>query len=149
MTAGSYITEFKDAVITVLEDNKASLGNFTRISERDEDPAVLSTSGDMPILIVIPLADRSDRVKWTIGGTELWHDFSITIIGYYLYNNLDDEIVTLRKYGYAALELFRGTGAHLGNGHIYSGNLDVGYFVMVDYPIYRWVLTLQVMMIEP
>jgi hypothetical protein len=137
------------ALKVILEANKPALGNFTRISERDEDPAVVSNSGDMPILVVIPLADRPDRMRMSIGSTEVYHDFSIVIIGYYLYNNLDDEIKTLRGYGYACFDLFRGTAAKLAYAHVYSASLDVGYFVMVDYPIYRWILTLNAKMIEP
>jgi hypothetical protein len=151
MASVTYINEAVDAVKAALNANVVALGNFTRISERDEDPAVLSTSGDMPIMVVIPLADKPDRMRLTMGTSgEVYHDFSISIIGYYLYANLDDDIRTLRGYGYTCFDLFRGSGdPHLGNAHVYAASLDVGYFVMVDYPIYRFICTLNVRMIEP
>jgi hypothetical protein len=151
MTSISYINGATDAVIARLNAAKSTLGNFTRISERDEDPAVLSTSGDMPIMIVIPLADRPDRVGMTMGGGgELRHDFSISIIGYHLYNTLDDDLRTLRGYAFTVLDLFRlGANAQIGSAHVYSASVDVGYFVMIDYPIYRYIVTLNCKMIEP
>ena len=86
MTSISYINGATDAVIARLNAAKTTLGDFTRITERDEDPAVLSTSGEMPIMVVIPLADRPDRIRMTQGeGGEVYHDFSISIIGYHLY----------------------------------------------------------------
>jgi hypothetical protein len=152
MASITYINAATDAVIARLNANKASLGNFTRISERDEDPAVLSTSGDMPIMIVIPLADRPDRLTWTQGetGGELRHDFSISIIGYHLYSTLDDDLRTLRGYAFTVADLFRlGATSQVGSAHVNSATVDVGYFVMIDYPIYRFICTLNLKMIEP
>lgn len=148
MSAVTTINNFTDAVIAKLNANKASLGNFTRISERDEDPAYLSNSLDMPILIVIPLADRPDRMRMTMGSTEMYHDFSISIVGYYLFENLDTAIRTLRGYGYNCIDLFRGSDALEGGCHIYSATLDVGYSVIIDNPVYRFILTMNVKVIE-
>jgi len=141
------INEFVDGVKVKLNAASSSLGNFTRISERDEDPNVISQSRDMPILIVIPLADRPDRIRWTMGGDELYHDFSISIIGYYLFTDID-ALRTVRGYGYNCLDLFRGTNSMIANCHIYSATLNVGYFVIIDYPIYRFILTMNVKSIE-
>ena len=150
MVAVTYINAVIDEIKTRLNSNVATLGNFTRISERDEDPAILSTSGDMPIFIVIPLADRADRIKMTMGdGGEVYHDFSISIVGYYLYDNLDDNIRTLRGYGYNCLDLFRGLNSKIATAQVYSATLDIGYFIITDYPIYRTILTLRATMIEP
>jgi hypothetical protein len=143
------INNFTDEVILRLNANKATMGNFTRISERDEDPQYLSNSKDMPILIVIPLADRPDRIKMTMGGTEMYHDFSISIVGYYLFQNLDTAIRTLRGYGYNCVDLFRGGNSKVAGCHVYSATLDVGYFIIVDNPVYRFILTMQVKAIEP
>lgn len=146
-----YIDGAVDAVIALLNANSAQLGNFTRISERDEDPAVISTTGDMPILVVIPLADRPDRVRFTMGmGGELQHDFSISIIGYHLYENLDPStnLRQLRTYAFSCLDLFRGVNSQVGSAYVYSATVDVGYYVMVDNPIYRWIVTLNLKMIE-
>lgn len=151
MASITYINAATDAVIARLNAAKSTLGNFTRITERDEDPAILSTSGDMPIMVVIPLADRPDRVSMTMGDTggELRHDFSISIIGYHLYNTLDDDLRTLRAYAFTVLDLFRlGANRQVGSAHVYSASVDVGYFVMVDYPIYRYIVTLNCKMIE-
>jgi hypothetical protein len=147
----SYIDGAVDAVIAALNANCAQLGNFTRISERDEDPAVISTTGDMPIIVVIPLADRPDRVKYSMGmGGELQHDFSISIIGYHLYENLDpsSNLRQLRTYAFSALDLFRGAGSQVGSAFVYSATVDIGYYVMVDNPVYRWIVTLNLKMIE-
>jgi hypothetical protein len=151
MASITYINAATDAVIARLNAAKSTLGNFTRITERDEDPAVLSTSGDMPIMVVIPLADRPDRVSMTMGDTggELRHDFSISIIGYYLYENLDDNLRTLRGYAFTILDLFRlGANSQVGSAHVYSATVDVGYFVMIDYPVYRAIITLNCKLIE-
>ena len=50
------INDFVDGVKVKLNAANTALGSFTRISERDEDPAQLSQSRDMPILIIIPLS---------------------------------------------------------------------------------------------
>ena len=147
MSSIDLINNFVDGVKVKLAAS-TTLGTPTRISERDEDPAVLSQAGDMPILIVIPLADRADRLRWTMGGDELYHDFSISIIGYYLDQNLIENLRTLRGYGFACLDLFRGVDSMIGGCHIYSATLDVGYFSMIDYPIYRFILTMNVKSIE-
>ena len=151
MASITYINSATDAVIARLNAAKSTLGNFTRISERDEDPAVLSTSGDMPIMIVIPLADKPDRINFTMGGGgELYHNFSISIIGYHLYATLDDDLRSLRGYAFTVLDLFRsGANAQIGSAYVYSASVDVGYFVMIDYPIYRYIVTLNCKMIEP
>lgn len=150
MASITYINAVTDEVISRLNANKASLGNFTRISERDEDPAVISQSGDMPIMVVIPLADRPDRVKVTQGGGgELEHNFSVSIIGYHLYTTLDDDLRTLRGYAFTVLDLFRSsTGIQVASAHVTGASVDVGYFVMIDYPIYRYIITLNLRMIE-
>ena len=143
------INNFVDGVKVKLNAANVELGGFTKISERDEDPsALVRTKSYLPILIVIPLADRPDRIRWTMGGDEVYHDFSISIVGYYIFSDIDTALRTLRGYGFNCMDLFRGDNSMIGGCHIYSATLDVGYFVLENFPIYRFVLTMNVKSIE-
>jgi hypothetical protein len=103
----------------------------------------------MPIMVVIPLADRPDRIRMTMGdGGEFQHDFSVSIIGYHLYGTLENDLRTLRGYAFTLIDLFRGKNAQVASAQVYSATVDVGYFVMIDYPIYRYIITLNAKMIE-
>jgi hypothetical protein len=150
MTSTSYIDGVTDAIKTLLNANTATLGSFTTILERDEDPSVIGTRQDLPVLVVIPLGDKPDRVTLTMGsGGEMYHNFSVLITGYYHYDSLTTEIRTMRGYAFSCIDLFRGSAAKVGYGHIYSGSVNPGYYVMVDNPVYRWEVILNIKMLEP
>ena len=101
-----------------------------------------------PQLIKRGIGSRSVWKDGQVCG-EVYHDFSVTIIGYFLFTNLDDDIVSLRAYALNVVDLFRGANSRVAaKAHVYSATADVGYYVIVDYPIYRFIVTLNVRMIE-
>ena len=148
MTSTAYINLVTDGVISTLNANKAALGDFVTIYERDQEPSVLADHKDLlPVLVVMPLTNP-DSVKMTMGGSEMYHNFSLSITGYYSFDNLTDDIRTMRGYAYDCLDLFRGTNSKVSHAHVYSGSVNPGYFVMVDTPIYKWIVRLNMKMLE-
>lgn len=150
MSSKDYVNAVTDEVISRLIENKDVLG-FVRILERDEEPSVLADSpGLMPTLIVQPLSGKSDAAVMTMGTTgEMYHGFALSISGYYLFNELNTDIRTMRGNAYTCLDLFRGVNQQVSYAYVTGANLDPGYFIIVDKQVYKWVVTLRFTMIEP
>jgi len=151
MTSTAYINLVTDAIISRLNTNKTALGNFLSVKERDQEPSVLADHPDLlPVVVVMPLANRADSISITTGGTEIQHKFSLSISGYYLFNDLDDDIRTMRGYAYTCFDLFRtATGRQISYAQCTGGSVNPGYFVLTDKPIYKWIVTLNLNMMEP
>lgn len=121
------------------------------ILDRDEDPAVLSDSPEgLPTICVIPLGDRPLDVTYFIG-TDTEIDFNVIIAGYYRATsnetNGEDvyaDIAALRQRGLDCVQLFTGSNAYFSPGVVYHAKVELGYFEIVDYVIYKFVVTLNV-----
>ena len=126
------------------------------ILDRDENPAVLADSPEgLPAICVIPIGDKADGIKPYIGSADWEHRFQVVIAGYYRATsnetrgeNIYDDIATLRKKAYDCAELFRGNNAFFQPGCISDVKVELGYFIMVDYVIYKFLVTLSVTTIE-
>jgi len=151
MTSTATINAVTDAIITRLNTNVVALGNFIAIKERDQEPSVLAESASyLPVIVVMPLSNKVDTFTETIGTTgEIYHRFSFSISGYYVFSGLDADIRTMRGYAYTCLDLFRGSNSQVSIAHVTGGTVDPGYFVLVDKPLYKWIVTLNMIMIEP
>jgi len=120
------------------------------ILDRDEDPAVLADSPEgLPAICVIPIGDKPDAMSPYISSYDWLHRFNVMVAGYYRATsnqtrgeNIYDDIATLRGKGYDCVELFKGSGAWFNPGVIKDVRLELGYYEMVDYVIYRFVITL-------
>ena len=120
------------------------------ILDRDEDPAVIADSPmGLPAICVFPIGDKSDNMNYSYGSYDVEHEFSVVIVGYYRANDNEtrgediyDDIGALRTIAYNCSELFQGAGAWFTPGVIHHSKLELGYFEVVDYVIYRFVLTL-------
>lgn len=151
MTSTAYINLVTDEIISRLNTNKVALGNFISVKERDQEPSVLADHPDLtPVLVVMPLSNKPDVMDITTGGTEIQHKFSLSITGYYIFNDLDDDIRTMRGYAYTCFDLFRTVnGRQVSYAQVIGGSVNPGYFVLVDKPIYKWIVTLNMTMMEP
>ena len=126
------------------------------ILDRDEDPAVLADSPEgLPAICVIPIGDKSDNIKPYIGSADWEHRFQVVIAGYYRATgnetrgeDIYDDIDTLRKKAYDCAELFRGNNAFFQPGCIYDIRVELGYYEVVDFIIYKFVITLSVTTFE-
>ena len=155
MTAFTSISGAASAVRTRIWTNKATLGNIQVIKDRDEDPAILADNAiDLPMVCVIPLGDSPDKIAFSMGSNDWIHEFDLIIVGYYRFS-LDNtnpfaDIDVVRKYSFDTLELFRGaTLAGFYPGCNAKGaTIDIGYFMVTDYIIYRYDITLKCTMIE-
>lgn len=127
-----------EGVVNRLEDYKYQLGYVETVAKKDEDPAVLSDTGRMPILIVVPIGKRADQLKNTMSGNAMFHKFYVTVIGYYEFPNVEDYIDTVRGYGYDIVDLFKGKNMIQGNAVLTSPKVDCGYFVVNDKIIHRF-----------
>jgi len=120
------------------------------ILDRDEDPAVIADSPTgLPAIAVILIGDKPDSIHPYISSYDWLHQFNVMIAGYYRATsnqtrgeNIYDDIATLRGKGYTCAELFKGSGAWFNPGVVKDTRLELGYFEMVDYVIYRFVITL-------
>ena len=150
MTSISYINAVTDEICSRLETNREAMGNFSKILERDQEPSVIADSGvSLPIIVVLPFANRSDSIRLTMSDSgELYHTFTTTIKGYYAFDDLTDNIRTMRSYPFTCLDLFRGANARIESAHVRSASVNPGYFVMIDKPIYKWDVNLNMIMIE-
>lgn len=126
------------------------------ILDRDEDPAVLADSPEgLPAICVIPLGDKPDGISPFIGSIDWEHNFNVVIAGYYRATSNEtrgediySDIATLRRKAYDCAELFRGEGAFFQPGVVYGVRVELGYFNMIDYVIYKFVVTLSVKTID-
>jgi hypothetical protein len=150
VTSTAAINAVTDAVITRLNSNVVALGNFVSVKERDQEPSVLADSPNLlPVLVVQPLSNRSDSMRETMGTTgEIYHRFTLSISGYYLFTNLDSDIRTMRGYAYTCLDLFRGSNQQVATAYVTGASVNPGYFVLVDKSIYKWVVNLNFYMLE-
>ena len=121
------------------------------VLDRDEDPSVLAASpSGLPAVCVIPIGDKSADISYFIG-TETEVDFNVVIAGYYRATSNEtrgediyDDIAVLRARAFNCAGLFAGSGAFLSPGIIYHSRVELGYFEIVDYVIYKFVVTLNV-----
>jgi hypothetical protein len=126
------------------------------ILDRDEDPAVLADSPKgLPAICVIPIGDKSDSISPWIGSNDWEHRFQVVIAGYYRATSNEtrgedifDDIATLRQKAYDCAELFKGTNAAFQPGNVYDVKVELGYFEIVDYVIYKFVVTLSIVIME-
>lgn len=120
------------------------------ILDRDEDPAVLASSPEgLPAICVILIGDKADAMHPYIGSYDWLHHFNVLITGYYRATsnqtrgeNIYDDIATLREKAYDCAELFKGSGAWFSPGVVKDVRLELGYYEITDYVIYRFVITL-------
>jgi hypothetical protein len=155
MTSFTAISGAATAVRTRIWTNRATLGDIQVIKDRDEDPAVLADNAvDLPMVCVIPLGDQADQITFSMGSNDWTHEFDLNIVGYYRFSldNTDPfaDIDVVRKYSFDTLELFRGaTKAGFYPGCNAKGaTIDIGYFMVTDYILYRYDIGLKCTMIE-
>lgn len=126
------------------------------ILDRDENPAVLADSpSGLPAICVIPIGDKQDSINPFIGSADWEHHFNIVIAGYYRATSNDtigediySDIDSLREKAYNCAELFKGPSAFFEPGVVYDVSVELGYFEIVDYVIYKFLVTLGIKTIE-
>jgi hypothetical protein len=126
------------------------------ILDKDEDPAVIADSpAGLSAVLVIPIGDKEDSITYSMGSSDWEHQFNVAIVGYYRTSNPEtmgedifSDIAVERKRAYDCAELFKGSGAYFTPGVIYRSRLELGYFEMVDYVIYKFVITLSIKLYE-
>jgi hypothetical protein len=142
------------SVLSIVDEYGETI--YPRILDRDEDPAILADSPEgLPAICVIPIGDKSDNISPYIGSADWEHRFQVVIVGYYRATrneirgeDIYDDIDTLRKKAYDCAELFKGNGAFFQPGCIYDVRVELGYFEVVDYVIYKFLVTLNITTIE-
>lgn len=136
------------SVLAITDENLDTV--YPVILDRDEDPAIIADSPmGLPAICVFPLGDRSDDIKYSMGSYDKEHNFSVVVVGYYRAMNNElrgediyDNMGVLRKVAYDCSDLFAGAGSWFTPGVIYDSKVELGYFEIVDYVIYRFVITL-------
>ena len=132
-----------DAAISTITASATALGGITQVLERDEHPARMNIN-DFPYACVIPVVEDGDTVDLLMGGPECRHDFSMTVVAYYLATSstesgLQSDLRTYRNYGYDYLDLYSKAN-YMGNGQISDAKMDFGYWEAVDRVVHFWVV---------
>jgi len=144
-TDHEFINTIVDYIIDTIDDNSSSLGNLNTTEEKDEHPAL---APNPPQAFVIPIGEGADSMKGVQGGVSNWHSFPIQILAVYKYhgrNQLATALRTTRNYGYLCNALFTGENQTLTeNAVVKSSALKVNYWMMVDYEIHSFLITLDV-----
>ena len=148
-------TKISSAAALRITDDDGNTIN-PRVLDRDEDPAVIADSpGGLPAICVMPLGDKSDSITLYIGSADWEHRFQVVITGYYRApsnetngENIYDNIAFLRQKAYDCAELFKGTGAAFQPGNVYELKVELGYFEIVDYVVYKFTITLSITTFE-
>lgn len=131
------------SVVDKLGANLADIGSPATIGDRDEDPMVVANDGQLPAVYAIPLIEGYDDISMTMGSQPVaYHDFPISVVGYYRADNTYPYNKTVRRYAYNALELFSNHGDTFGNAWVYHASIETGYFTAIDYIIHYFVLEL-------
>jgi hypothetical protein len=136
------------AVLAITDENLQTV--YPVILDRDEDPAVIADSPmGLPAICVFPIGDKADEIRYSMGSYDKEHNFTTIIVGYYRAmdnenrgEDIYDNIGVLRKVAYDCSDLFSGAGAWFTPGVIYDSRVELGYMEIVDYVIYRFVITL-------
>ncbi len=142
------------SALAITDENGETV--YPTVLDRDENPAVLADSPEgLPAICVIPIGDKADNISPFIGSADWEHNFSIIIAGYYRATsnetngeNVYSDIATLRKKAYDCAELFKGNGAFFQPGVVSDVRVELGYFEIVDYVIYKFLVTLSIKTIE-
>jgi hypothetical protein len=128
---------------TLLTTNKTSIGNITDVLERDEYPQVVLETGK-PVAYIIPMMDGPDIIDSTMGKPGIsYHEFPVDIMAFYRMNNVAEDLLTVRGYGFNAYDIFKANN-NISGGVFHQFELEFGYFTVVDYIIHWWLLKLYV-----
>ena len=136
------------SVLSITNENGVTVA--PTILDRDEDPAVLADSPTgLPAICVVLIGDKPDSISPYISSYDWLHSFNVIIAGYYralspqtVGEDIYNDIGGLREKAYDCAELFKGNGAWFNPGVVKNLKLELGYYEMVDYVIYRFVITL-------
>jgi len=144
-----FINTIVDYVIDTIDTNSSSLGNLNTTTEKDEHPAL---APNPPQAFVIPIGEGADQMKGVQGGEKNWHSFPIQILAVYKYHGKDQlstALRTTRNYGYICNGLFTGENQTLvANAVVKSSELKVNYWMMVDYEIHSFLITLNIVAVN-
>ncbi len=137
-----------DAIIARIEAGGGPLG-ILAVDERDEIPAYV----DPGTCFVIPLVEGKDVMRTPIGGGSLEHQFSVTIVAYYRYDDIAAGLRPTRDAGYGVLDLFFGdhdretieavVGEEALQAYPYDPVLEVGYARITDYVLHWFIATIK------
>jgi len=136
------------AIKTLLLANKASIGNITEVLERDEYPQIVLETGK-PLAYIIPMMDGPDIIEGKAGNAGIsYHEFPVDIIAFYRMNNIAEDLLTVREYGFNAYDVIKSGSTSCNNwlagAVVHQFELEFGYFTVVDYIIHWWSLKLYV-----
>ena len=144
MSTATIFNGIVDALITKTTASATYFGSPTAVVELDEHPAIPASRGELPKIYVIPVVEDGDDIDLKMGGPECWHNFSISVVGYYLGTDttLSTDLRTTRNYGYLFLDMFRPDN-RCDRGQIYNARLDCGYWVGGTVVVHYWVVKLK------
>lgn len=155
MTTAATIDAIVSGIISRLTANITSLGGTaqTPVREGDEEPAAVDI---FPSLYVVPLVGSGDHMTQHMNSSALFHEFPVSIIGYYKDYSVSAGLRTVRGYGYCVIDLFAGPTNYkingtvtvegepvtLGGAVVTDWSLEPMYFRVADYIVHVFVVRL-------
>ena len=143
MTTSATINSVIDAMISRITTNIASFGGTatTPVQEGDEEPAAVDI---FPSLYVVPLVGSGDIMTQHMNSSALFHEFPLTVIGFYKDYSVAGSLRTTRNYGYAMIDLFAGPvnykiNGTVGGAVVTSWTLEFMYWRVADYIVHNFV----------
>lgn len=127
----------------LLNDNASSIGDIIGVYERDEYPQVVLDTGK-PAVYMLPMVNGSDVIDNTVGKSGIsYHEFPVELVAFYRMNDVAEDLLTVREYGFNAYDLFKDNN-NIAGGVFHNFEIEFGYFTVVDYIIHWWWLTIYV-----
>lgn len=151
MTTSNTINGIVDEMLARITTNITSFGGTvnTLIREGDEEPAAVDS---FPSIYVTPLVGSGDTMTQHMNSSALFHEFPVTIIGFYKDYSVSNSLRTTRNYGYAMVDLFAGPTNYkisrtvqsvlIGGAVVTGWTLEVMYWRVADYIVHNFVVRL-------
>lgn len=142
MATYEFIDSVVDAMISRIQTNITTLGgtSSTPVTEGDELPERVTI---FPSIFIIPLIEGGDQMETKPGGVKnVFHDFTITVVGLYKATTVSELMRTTRQYGYTLADLFSNENYKVngtkGGAQFLFPRVQPAYYRVGDKIIHSW-----------
>lgn len=138
------INQVIDAMKSRILAQKSTIGNITDVYERDEFPAEALQAGRIPAMYIIPVVESKDTIDMSMGSPRIMkHTFPVTLVAYYVMEDVETALRTVREYGYNTIDIFK-SSQNFAGGVVYNAEIEFGYSTVVDYIVHDFIINLYV-----
>jgi hypothetical protein len=146
MTTSATVNNIITTMMARITSNITSFGGTatTPVVEGDNEPAAVDI---FPSIYIVPLINGGDHMTQHMNDSALWHEFPVTIVGFYKDYTVTNSLRTTRNYGYAMVDLFSGPSNYkitgtVGGAVVVDWNMEPMYWRVADYIVHNFVVRL-------